>query len=251
MPIVTVWPTPKGLPMARTTSPRRISVESPSGSGSRSVTLPWMRTTARSLRVSAPTTFPSSSRPSCKVISTWSAFSTTWAEVSTTPSALTMTPEPRLLISRSAGMSGPPRGPKNSRSIGSRSCLRCSVTFILAVKLAVTQRLFRESRHAPELLGETSRVSAESDRAFMAEMTDLLTTTIIDATAAADLRLTDAHAREVAELALALTRGLEADLSDPDRPRERLRNGVALLVAGLAAAAKPASRATIPEEVPP
>jgi AcrR family transcriptional regulator len=109
---------------------------------------------------------------------------------------------------------------------------------ILAVKLGVTQRLYRESPHASELLGENSRVSADLDRAFTEAMTDLLTTTIIHATAQADLALTDENAREVAELALALTRGLEADLSDPDKPRERLRNGVALLVAGLAVAAK-------------
>jgi TetR/AcrR family transcriptional regulator len=113
---------------------------------------------------------------------------------------------------------------------------------ILGVKLAVTQRLFRDSPHASELLGENSRVAADLDRAFTADMTDLLTSTIIDVAVQADLALTDDNAREVAELALALTRGLEADLSDPDRPRERLRNGIALLVAGLAAAAKPASR---------
>jgi len=113
---------------------------------------------------------------------------------------------------------------------------------ILAVKLAVTQRLFRDSQHASELMGETARVSADLDRAFMAEMADLLTATITDAAAQADLALGDENAREIAELALALTRGLEADLSDPDRPRERLRNGIALLVAGLAATAQPASR---------
>lgn len=111
---------------------------------------------------------------------------------------------------------------------------------VLAVKLGVTQQLFRDSRHASELIGETARVSADLDRAFMAEMSDLLTTTIIDAAAQADLALGASNAREVAELALALTRGLEADLSDPYRPRERLRNGIALLVAGLAATARPA-----------
>jgi TetR/AcrR family transcriptional regulator len=113
---------------------------------------------------------------------------------------------------------------------------------ILAVKLGVTQRLYRESPHASELLGENSRVAADLDRAFMADMTELLTSTITDATALADLAFSEDTAREVAELALALTRGLEADLSDPDRPRERLRNGIALLVAGLAAAATPTSR---------
>jgi hypothetical protein len=36
-----------------------------------------------------------------------------------------------------------------------------------------------------------------------------------------------------AELLLALTRGLAADLSDPDAPAQRLRHAVAQLVAGL------------------
>jgi TetR/AcrR family transcriptional regulator len=111
---------------------------------------------------------------------------------------------------------------------------------ILAVKLAVTQQLFRDSPHASELIGETARVSCDLDRAFTGAMADLLTQTITDAASRADLALRGDNAREIAELALALTRGLEADLSDPDRPRERLRNGIALLVAGLAAAAQPA-----------
>jgi TetR/AcrR family transcriptional regulator len=110
---------------------------------------------------------------------------------------------------------------------------------ILAVKLALTQQLFHDSPHASELIGETARVSADLDRAFTANMVALLTKTITDAAVRADLALGNENAREIAELALALTRGLEADLSDPDRPRERLRNGIALLVAGLAAAAKP------------
>jgi hypothetical protein len=74
----------------------------------------------------------------------------------------------------------------------------------------------------------------------MASLTDLLAATIVNAAAEAQLALRDSDAREIAALALALTRGLEAELADPDRPRERLRNGIALLVAGLAATA-PAS----------
>jgi TetR/AcrR family transcriptional regulator len=111
---------------------------------------------------------------------------------------------------------------------------------ILAVKLGVTQQLFRDSPHAGELIGATARVSADLDRAFMTDIANLLTATIIDAAGRADLALTADNAREVAELALALTRGLETNLSDFDRSRERLRNGIALLVAGLAAAARPA-----------
>jgi AcrR family transcriptional regulator len=111
---------------------------------------------------------------------------------------------------------------------------------VLAVKLDTTARLLRDSPHAIELI----RANGDLDRAFTAALIDLLTTTIADAATDADLRLGHGNAREVAELALALTRGLEADLPDgtgtPDKPRERLRNGIALLVAGLAAATKPA-----------
>jgi TetR/AcrR family transcriptional regulator len=113
---------------------------------------------------------------------------------------------------------------------------------ILAVKLQVTARLFHDSPHASELIGESARVSGDLDRAFTQSMSDLITATITDAAAEADLALRDTDAREIAELALALTRGLEADLTDPDRPRERLRDGIALLIAGLAATAKPVTR---------
>lgn len=112
---------------------------------------------------------------------------------------------------------------------------------ILAVKLATTQRLFRDSPHAAELIRQTD----DLDRRFTASMTDLLAATIVDAAADADLVLGEENAREVAELALALTRGLEADLADPDRPRERLHSGIALLVAGLAVAAKPVTRPAV------
>ena len=105
---------------------------------------------------------------------------------------------------------------------------------VLAVKLGLTQALFRDTPHAGELL----RVSADLDRAFADDMADLLAATITDVAEEANLRLTSDHAREVAVLALALTRGLEGD-ADPDRQRDRLRNGVALLIAGLAAATAP------------
>ena len=108
---------------------------------------------------------------------------------------------------------------------------------ILATKLSLTQRLWHETPHAAELLGENTRISGDLEASFMADLAELLTATITDAAAQAELALRDTDAREIAELALALTRGLEADLSNPDRTRERLRNGIALLVAGLAATA--------------
>jgi AcrR family transcriptional regulator len=110
---------------------------------------------------------------------------------------------------------------------------------ILAARLELAQRVFRDSPHAAELVGEASRVAGDLDRAFTASLTDLLTETIDEAASEADLRLAGGTAREVAELVLALARGLAADPDDPDRARERLRNGVALLVAGLAATTAP------------
>ena len=113
---------------------------------------------------------------------------------------------------------------------------------ILAQRLSLRQRLFQESPHAAELIGESARVSADLAGAFLADLAELLTVTITDAASQADLALRDADAREIAELALALTRGLETDLADPDRARERLRSGVALLIAGVAATAQSGSR---------
>jgi AcrR family transcriptional regulator len=106
---------------------------------------------------------------------------------------------------------------------------------VLAAKLALTQRLCDDSPYAGELLGPSARVPTELERGFLADLTDLLTATITGAAAAADLQLHPDNAREIAELALALARGLEAD-GDPARRRDRLRNGVALLVGGVAAA---------------
>jgi TetR/AcrR family transcriptional regulator len=125
---------------------------------------------------------------------------------------------------------------------------------VLAVRLELLARVRRETPHAAELLGETSKVAADLDRTFLRDLADLLTGTIVTAAAEADLPLRDGNAREVVELALALTRGLELDLTDPtrhdptrdpnrtdpDRVRDRLRNGVALLIAGLSAAVRAA-----------
>ncbi len=109
---------------------------------------------------------------------------------------------------------------------------------ILATKLALTQRLFDDSPYGRELIGRNAVVAGELERRFLADLTDLLTGTIIDAAADADLPLGPDNAREIAELALALARGLEAEHTDLDRRRDRLRNGIALLVAGVAAATR-------------
>lgn len=98
---------------------------------------------------------------------------------------------------------------------------------VLATKLELTLRLWRDSPHAAELLDASTRLTGDLVEAYTARLVDLVTGTLRP----------DAgkHARSVAELTVALTRGLEADLTDPDQPRRLLREGVALLVAGLPA----------------
>ncbi|MFI1566719.1 TetR/AcrR family transcriptional regulator [Streptomyces sp. NPDC020490] len=101
------------------------------------------------------------------------------------------------------------------------------LTGALEAKLEMTLRLWRDSpAHAAELLGADTRLMTELIDDYNTAMLGLLVDTVADAG-----RRTDARA--FAELLLALTRGIEADLSEPDAPRRRLRQGVTLLVAGL------------------
>ncbi|PWR10586.1 TetR family transcriptional regulator [Micromonospora sicca] len=96
----------------------------------------------------------------------------------------------------------------------------------LAAKLELTLRLHRESRHAAELLDTSTRLTGDLAEAYTRELTDVVAGTLADSAGP--------RARAAADVLVALTRGLEADLTDPDLPRRRLRDGVALVVAGLA-----------------
>ena len=107
---------------------------------------------------------------------------------------------------------------------------------LLAVKLGLTLQLWRDSPHAAELLDAGARLSGELVEGFTAELRELATTTVAAAARRGEVDLRHAGAIgavEVADIALALTRGLEADLTDPELPRRRLRRGVELLVAGI------------------
>ena len=76
IPLVTVWPTPKGLPMASTWSPTCSESELPSTiTGNLSSAI---FSTARSVSGSVPITLPVVCRPSLSVTSISSAPSTTW-----------------------------------------------------------------------------------------------------------------------------------------------------------------------------
>ena len=79
IPMVTVWPTLNGSPIASTTSPTRVASDWPNVIGVRPVT--EMRTTARSVSGSLPTTLPVVTRPSASVTWISATPSTTWSLV--------------------------------------------------------------------------------------------------------------------------------------------------------------------------
>lgn len=99
------------------------------------------------------------------------------------------------------------------------------LTAVLGAKLELTLTLHRDSRHAAELLDTSTKLTGDLVEAYTRELTDVLTGALADRAGR--------RARAVAEVLVALTRGLEADLTDPDLTRQRLRDGVALVVAGL------------------
>ena len=107
-----------------------------------------------------------------------------------------------------------------------QSDLTGRVAAALNAKLDLGLRVWRDSPHAAELFGDNARLSADLAADYNSAMGHLLADAIV-----AEYPRVDAD--EVAELLLALTRGLEADLSDPEAVLRRLRHGVLLVVAGL------------------
>jgi TetR/AcrR family transcriptional regulator len=95
---------------------------------------------------------------------------------------------------------------------------------VLETKLELTLRLVRDSPHAAEMLDESTRLTGDLVSTYTAELVEVVATVLREPLGP------DAH--EVAEIAVALARGLEADLTDPDLPRRRLRHGVRLLTSG-------------------
>lgn len=106
---------------------------------------------------------------------------------------------------------------------------------VLAVKVEFVLRLTAESPHAEEFLTNDARLSGDLFDAYWHAMHELLASTVADAARRGEVSLTDIEPGAFADLGLALTKGLEDDLSNPDRLRKRLRQGVELLVAGLVA----------------
>ena len=117
IPNDTLWSSPNGLPSASTNSPTRSRFESPSGSAVRPVA-PSIFRSARSTRLSRPTTLPWKRLPSAR--RTWMALapSITWALVTISPLGSMTKPEPVLR----RGSPGSSRGASSFR-------VRCTRTW--------------------------------------------------------------------------------------------------------------------------
>ena len=112
---------------------------------------------------------------------------------------------------------------------------------VLATKLELSLQLRHDSPHAAELLDESARMSGDLVEGFTAAIRHLLTTVITAAARGREIDLRGAGADEIADIALALNSGLEAEIIepvDPERPRRRLRLATELLVGGLSAGAR-------------
>lgn len=114
---------------------------------------------------------------------------------------------------------------------------------VLSVKLELVLKLMAESPHAEELLGAGSRLTADLYDAYDRDLQQLAASVVADARDRDEVQLTNIEPVEVADLGIALTKGLEADLGEPDTSRRRLRQGVRLLVGGLTAASPARSSA--------
>ncbi len=112
---------------------------------------------------------------------------------------------------------------------------------VLGVKLELVLQLMADSPHAEELLGAGSRMTADLYDAYDQNMRQLAAEVVADARDREEVTLVDIEPVEVAELGIALTKGLEGNLIDAAAARRRLRQGIGLLAGGLtrASAATP------------
>lgn len=104
---------------------------------------------------------------------------------------------------------------------------------VLAVKLELTLQLWHDSPHAAELLDAGARLSGALVEQFTAQLRQLVAATVSAAAERGEVSLAGTSAAEVADIALALTRGLESGVTDPDQPRRHLHRGIHLLITGL------------------
>ena len=104
---------------------------------------------------------------------------------------------------------------------------------VLSTKLELTLRLYADSPHAGELLDAGARLSGDIVEAFTTGLRDLAASTVADAGRRGEVALDERAPADVADIALALTRGLEMGSGEPRDLRRQLRLGVDLLLDGM------------------
>ncbi len=126
-------------------------------------------------------------------------------------------------------------------AVADRGDLATVLASVLTAKLDLTVPLWHATPHAAELLGEGTRVTADLVATFTTDLRAVLVTVLTAAADRGDIVLPTAgtagtdeiDAGVLADLLIALTRGLEHDLDDPQLPARRLRQAAALIVGGL------------------
>lgn len=103
----------------------------------------------------------------------------------------------------------------------------------LSVKVELVLQLVADSPHAEELLGAGSRLTSDLYDGFGTAMHELAAKTVSEARDRGEVELVDIDPAEVADLVIALTKGIEIDLNDAELVRRRLRLGTRLLIGGL------------------
>lgn len=104
---------------------------------------------------------------------------------------------------------------------------------VLSTKLDLTLGLHADSPHAAEMLDAGARLSGDVVEAFNTGLRDLAASTLAEGARRGELSLGRAKPKDVADIALALTRGLEMAAGEPRQLRQQLRLGVDLLLDGL------------------
>lgn len=101
---------------------------------------------------------------------------------------------------------------------------------VLGAKLDLAMTVQRDSPHAAELLDGASTVCADLAHAYAREMYGLVVEAIADAAERGEIVLGARQPTDLAEIAMALARGLD---TDPPRAQRLLHDGITLLIAGL------------------
>ncbi len=105
---------------------------------------------------------------------------------------------------------------------------------VLSAKLELTLRLWDDSPHAAELLDAGARLSGDLVEQYEKATRDLIENIVTAAADRGEIRVDVVPVGDFAEIAVAFIHGLETSHGDPELPRQRLRQGVELIVAGLA-----------------